>query len=270
MSLNFPSYCNLQYTIYTSSTSCVASYLVFRMEECTHSSWQFKSVLVITHATLLAKSGCNEELVTSTLPPPGERWRQKEELVCSTAGVVTDRLKDKQHRVHADMQEGICSEPCLEIYSDMESETQGIQESGGLQTGIQETGGLQTGIQESGGLQTGIQKSGGLQTGIQELGELQAGIQETGGLQTGMKETGGLQTGIQEIGGLQTGIQETGGLQKGLQESGGLQTGIQESGGLQTGIQESGGLQTGIQESGGLQTGIQEIGELYRQRHYKV
>ena len=260
MSLNFSSYCNLQYTIYTSSTSCVASYLVFRMEECTHSSWQFKSVLVITHATLLVKSGWNEELVTSTLPSPGERWRQKEELVCSTAGVLTDRLKDKQHRVHGDMQEGICSEPCLEMYSDMESETQGIQESGGLQTGIQESGGLQTGIQVSGGLQTGIQETGGLQTGIQESRGLQTGMQESGGLQTGMQESGGLHTGIQESGRLQTGIQETGG----------LRTGIQESGGLQTGIQETGGLRTGIQEMGELRTGIQETGELYRQTNYKV
>ena len=142
------------------------------MEECTQSSWQFKSVSVITRAILLVKGGQNEELVISTLSPLGERWRQKEELVCSTAGVVTDRLTDKQHRVHADVQECICIGPCLEMFSDMQPETQGIQESGGLQTGIQESGGLQTGIQESGGLQTGIQESGGLQTGIQEIGEL--------------------------------------------------------------------------------------------------
>ena len=137
------------------------------LEECTLSSWQFKSVLIPARVTFLVKGVQNGELVLSTLPPPRERRRQKEELVCGTAGVVTHRLKNRLHRLHAEMQEGFC----FKVKSEVQPKTQGILKVGELQTGIQESGELQTGIQESGELQTGIHESGELQTGIQESGE---------------------------------------------------------------------------------------------------
>ena len=187
-----------------------------------HFSWRFKSVLVLTDAILLVQGSHHEELVLSTVPPSGERKREKEELACGTAGALTDSLMDRQHRLHTKMQEGIYFEPCLKVDSEVQPETQGIQETGELQIWIQETGELQIGIQETGELQTGIQETGELQTGIQETGEPQTGIQETGHgeLQIGIQETGELQTGIQETGELQTGIQETGELQTGMQKSG--------------------------------------------------
>ena len=63
-----------------------------RMEESTpHSTSWSKSVLVLSTALLLVKGVRSEELVLPSLPPPAQRRREREELVCGTVSRLTGR-----------------------------------------------------------------------------------------------------------------------------------------------------------------------------------
>ena len=61
------------------------------MEESTPHSSVCKSALVLSPAALLVKGGQYGELVLPSLPPPGWRRREGEELVCGTASALTGR-----------------------------------------------------------------------------------------------------------------------------------------------------------------------------------
>ena len=119
------------------------------MEESTpHSSSWSKSVLVLRTAPLLVKGVRSEELVLPSLPPPAQRRREREELVCGTVSRLTGRQNSPaeagsvwseggeeqgggrgragQHRLPI---KTVNFEPLL-VDSEVEPETGGIQETG--------------------------------------------------------------------------------------------------------------------------------------------
>ena len=61
------------------------------MEESTPPTSQTKGVLVLSTAPLLVKGVRSEELVLPSLPPPAQRRREREELVCGTVSRLTGR-----------------------------------------------------------------------------------------------------------------------------------------------------------------------------------
>ena len=119
------------------------------MEESTShfTSWS-KSVLVLSTAPLLVKGVRSEQLVLPSLPPPAQRRREREELVCGTVSRLTGRQNSPaedgsvwseggeeqggargragQHRLPI---ETVSFEPLL-VDSEVEPETGGIQETG--------------------------------------------------------------------------------------------------------------------------------------------
>ena len=119
------------------------------MEETTPSEWS-KSTLVFCLVTLLVKGAECGELVVSSPPPPGWRRREGEELVCGTvptgthnspAGTVSTwseggqehgggRGKAWQHDLPFKVEDNICSEPPLEVDTEVEPPTVAVQESG--------------------------------------------------------------------------------------------------------------------------------------------
>ena len=98
----------------------------------------------------LVKGGYYEELVLSSLPPI--QRREREELVCGTASALTDRQNRPaqalsvwseggeeqgegrgrvwQHSLPVKVKESVCFEPHLEVESEVEPNTGGIQETG--------------------------------------------------------------------------------------------------------------------------------------------
>ena len=67
------------------------------MEETTQpSTSQSKSILVVSPAPMLEKGGPGEELVLPSLPPPGQRRREREELVCGTVSRLAVRQMGSQ------------------------------------------------------------------------------------------------------------------------------------------------------------------------------
>ena len=123
------------------------------MEESTsHSSPWSKSVLVLSLVALLVKRGQYRELVLPSLPPPGWRRREREELVCGTASALTGgqntptqavsvwseggeeqgggRGRAWQHSLPFKVEESVCFEPHLEVDSEVEPKTVAIQETG--------------------------------------------------------------------------------------------------------------------------------------------
>ena len=118
------------------------------MEESTPYTLQTKGVLVLSTVPLLVKGGRSEELVLPSLPPPGQRRREGEELVCGTVSRLTGRQNspaeagavwseggeeqgggrgwEGQHRLPI---ETVSFEPQL-VDSEVEPETGGIQETG--------------------------------------------------------------------------------------------------------------------------------------------
>ena len=123
------------------------------MEESTpHSSSWSKSVLVLSPVALLVKGGQYGELVLPSLPPPGWRRREGEELVCGTAGALTgrqnrptqavsvwsDRGEEQgggrgrawQHSLCFKVEESVCFEPHLEVDTEVDPKTVAIQETG--------------------------------------------------------------------------------------------------------------------------------------------
>ena len=123
------------------------------MEESTpHSSSWSKSVLVLSPAALLVKGGQYGELVLPSLPPPGWRRREGEELVCGTASALTGgqnrpaqpvlvwseggeeqgggRGRAWQHSLPFKVEESVCFKPHLVVDSEVEPKTVVIQETG--------------------------------------------------------------------------------------------------------------------------------------------
>ena len=123
------------------------------MQESTpHSSSWSKSVLVLSPVALLVKGGQYGELVLPSLPPPGWRRREREELVCGTASALTGRQNRPtqavsvwgeggeeqgggrgrvwQHILPFKVEESVCSEPHLEVDREVEPKTGGIEETG--------------------------------------------------------------------------------------------------------------------------------------------
>ena len=116
------------------------------MEESTshlcHS--QSKSALVLSTVPLLAKRDQFGELVLPSLPPPGcNRRREGEVLLCGTAGALSCRhyrpagagsVWSEEGRgrmvLSVKVEGSICIEPNLEVDSDKEPETGGMQETG--------------------------------------------------------------------------------------------------------------------------------------------
>ena len=108
--------------------------------------------LLLSSVALLVKGGYYEELVLSSLPPIQRRRREGEELVCGKASALTDRQNSPtqavsvwseggeeqgggrgrawQHSLPFKVEESVCFEPHLEVESEVEPKTGGIQESG--------------------------------------------------------------------------------------------------------------------------------------------
>ena len=109
---------------------------------------QSKCALVFGNVALLAKRDQIGELVLlPSLPPPGWRKLEEDDLVCGTAGALTGRhnriagdgfvwsegegTDTEWHNDQSVKVEGsICIEPNLEADSDEEPETGGMQETG--------------------------------------------------------------------------------------------------------------------------------------------
>ena len=128
------------------SLYCTACYS--RMEETTPLEWSM-SALVISLVVLLVEGDECGELVLPSLPPPGWRRREEEELVCGTAPIGRQnspavaestwseggeeqgggRDKGWQHDLPFKVEDNICSEPPLEVDSEMEPQTVAVQES---------------------------------------------------------------------------------------------------------------------------------------------
>ena len=122
------------------------------MEESTPHSSVCKSALVLSPAALLVKGGQYGELVLPSLPPPGWRRREGEELVCGTASALTGRQnrpaqavsvsglegeeqgggRDRawQHSLPLKVEESVSSEPHLKLDREVEPKTGGIDETG--------------------------------------------------------------------------------------------------------------------------------------------
>ena len=123
------------------------------MEESTpHSSPWSRSALVLSPAALLVKGGQYGELVLPSLPPPGWRRREGEELVCGTASALTGgqnrptqavsvwsdggeeqgggRGRAWQHSLPFKVEETAYFEPHLEVDSEVQPKTVAIQETG--------------------------------------------------------------------------------------------------------------------------------------------
>ena len=119
-----------------------------RMESSiSHPSCQSKSVLVLSPVPLLTKRGQFGELVLPSLPPPGwRRRREREEMVCCTGSALTGRKirpaeagpkwsegegrgREWQNSPSIKVEGSVCLEPNLKIDSDMEPETEGMQET---------------------------------------------------------------------------------------------------------------------------------------------
>ena len=122
------------------------------MEESTPHSSVCKSALVLSPAALLVKGGQYGELVLPSLPPPGWRRREGEELVCGTAGALIGgqnsptqavsewseggeeqgggRGRAWQHSLPFKVEESVSSEPHLEVDREVEPKTGGIGETG--------------------------------------------------------------------------------------------------------------------------------------------
>ena len=118
--------------------------------EVTTSPEQSKSVLVFSLVVLLVEGGECGELVLPSLPLPGWRRREGEELVCGTeptgrknSPAVADstwseggeeqgggRDKAWQHDLPFKVEDNICAEPPLEVDSEIEPQTVAVQESG--------------------------------------------------------------------------------------------------------------------------------------------
>lgn len=112
-----------------------------------HPSCQSKSVLVLSLVPLLVKRGQFGELVLPSLPPPGwKKRREREEMVSCTASALTSRKnrpaeagsmwsegegrgREWQNSPSVKVEGSICLEPNLEIDSDMEPETEAVQET---------------------------------------------------------------------------------------------------------------------------------------------
>ena len=123
------------------------------MEESTpHSSSWSKSALVLSPVALLVKGGQYGELVLPSLPPPGWRRREGEELVGGTASALTGRQNRPtqavsvwseggeeqgggrgrawQHSLPFKVEGSLCFEPHFEIDSEVKPKTVVIQETG--------------------------------------------------------------------------------------------------------------------------------------------
>ena len=73
---------------------------VSRMEETTQpSTSQFNSVLVVSPAPMLVKGDPGEKLVLPSLSPPGQRRREREELVCGTVSGLTISRTDRMFQL---------------------------------------------------------------------------------------------------------------------------------------------------------------------------
>ena len=119
------------------------------MEETTPPEWS-KSALVLSLVVLLVEVGEYGELVVSSPPPPGWRRREEEELVCGTEPTGTQnspavaeltcseggeeqgggRGRAWQHDMPFKVEESMCSEPHLEVDTEVEPQTVAVQESG--------------------------------------------------------------------------------------------------------------------------------------------
>ena len=119
------------------------------MEETTPPEWS-KSVLVFSLVVLLVEGGECGELVVSSPPPLVRRTEEGEELVCSTE--LTGRQNSPasaestwseggeeqgggrgrawQYDLPFKVEESACSEPLLEVDSEVEPQTAAVQESG--------------------------------------------------------------------------------------------------------------------------------------------
>ena len=110
------------------------------MEETTPLQ-QSKSALVFSLEVLSVKGGDTEEMVISSPPPPVQRTEEGEELVCGTeltvrpdipAGAVSmwSEGGEEQGELPFKVGEDVCFEPHLELDSEVEPQTEGIQETG--------------------------------------------------------------------------------------------------------------------------------------------
>ena len=123
------------------------------MQESTpqFSSWS-RSALVLSPVALLVKGGQYGELVLPSLPPPGWRRREGEELVCGTAGALIGGQNSPtqavsvssvegeeqgggkgrvwQHSLPFKVEESVSSEPHYEVDREVEPKTGGIEETG--------------------------------------------------------------------------------------------------------------------------------------------
>ena len=123
----------------------------YRMEETTPlSSSRSKSVLVLSVVLLLVKGVECGELVVSSPPPPVRRTEEGEELVSGTE--LTGRQNSPpqtvlmwseggeeqgeergrawQHDLPFKVEDNICSDPPLEVDTEVEPQTVAVQESG--------------------------------------------------------------------------------------------------------------------------------------------
>ena len=119
------------------------------MEETTPPQ-RSKSDLVFSPVVLLVEGGECGELVISSLPPPGWRRREGEELVCGTVPTGTQnssagaelacsegeeeqgggRGRVWQHDLPFKVEGNICAEPHLEVDTEVEPQTVAVQETG--------------------------------------------------------------------------------------------------------------------------------------------
>ena len=119
------------------------------MEETTPPEWS-KSVLVFSLVVLLVEGGECGELVVSSPPPLVRRTEEGEELVCGTE--LTGRQNSPasaeltwseggeeqggrrgrgwQHNLPFKVEESACSEPPLEVDTEVEPQTVAVRETG--------------------------------------------------------------------------------------------------------------------------------------------
>ena len=137
----------------TSSNNSCPVFSCSRMEETTPPE-RTRSALVVGFSlvALLVKGGECGELVLPSLPPLVRRTEEREELVCGRVRALTGYRKNNpvpavsvwseeegqgggrgrvgHHSVPVNAEDSVCSEPHLEVDTEEEPKTVGIQESG--------------------------------------------------------------------------------------------------------------------------------------------